>query len=94
MEVYIKNNDTFAPQRQYMVWKMKRTCLYNNYNQSLDISPIDTQKYDYNLNPAYDSWDVTRQTSAFGDFWRLTWNFGNNYDFSVTIKIKQTTKKY
>ena len=94
VDVYIKNNDTYYPQRQYMVWKMKRTCLYTNSNSSIDISPIDTQKFDFNLNPLYDSWDIVRNTTAFGEKWTLNWNFGNSYDFSVSIKIKTTTKKY
>ena len=95
VEVYMKNTDTYDPQRRYMVWKMKRSCVYNNYNVSYDISPTDTQKYDYGFNPAYDSWDIVRENDyPFGVKWRLDWDFGNYVDYSITIKLKVTTKKY
>ena len=94
VEIYMKNSDTYGPQRRYMVWKMKRSCVYSNSNVSFDISPVDTQKSDYGFNPAYDSWEIIRQPSAFGDYWFMNWSFGNYADYSITIKIKETTKKY
>jgi hypothetical protein len=94
VEVYMKNTDTYAPQRRYMVWKMKRSCVYDNYNTSYDISPVDIQKSDYGFDPAYDSWDITRSSSFIGTKWTMDWNFGNYADYSITIKLKVTYKKY
>lgn len=95
VEVYMKNSDTYYAQRRYMVWKMKRSCVYDNYNVSYDISPTDIQKYDYGFDPAYDSWDIVRENDyPFGVKWRMDWDFGNYVDYSITIKLKVTYKKY
>jgi hypothetical protein len=94
VEIYMKNSDTYAPQRRYMVWKMKRSCVYDTSNNSYDISPVDTQQYDYGFNPTYDSWSIDRSNSAYGVKWVMNWSFGNYADYSISIKIKTTTKKY
>ena len=94
VEIYMKNSDTYGPQRRYMVWKMKRSCVYSNSNVSFDISPVDTQKSDYGFNLAYDSWEIVRSSTAYGELWSMNWSFGNYADYSITIKIKEITKKY
>jgi len=95
VDFFIMNPDTYGPQRTYMTKSFKRRVHYDGYNTAIVLIPDETKKGDYNINPLYDSWDITIQNAGvYGNKYVLDWNLGNSYDFSVTMVVRWTTKKY
>jgi len=93
IDFYIMNNETYGPQRKYMTKSYKRRVHYDNYNSATILIPDETKEGD-TLNPAYESWSITTQSSIYGTKYVLDWNLDGAYDYSVTIVVKHTAKKY
>lgn len=93
IDFYIMNNESYVLQKKYMTKSYKRRVYYDNYNQATILIPDETKQGD-TLDPAYNSWSITTQTGIYGTKYVLDHTLDGSYDYSVTIVVRQTAKKY
>jgi len=93
IDFYIMNSEVQASNKKYMTKSYKRRVYYNNYNQATILIPDETKQGD-TLDPAYNSWSITTQTGIYGTKYVLDYTLDGSYDYSVTIVVRQTAKKY
>jgi hypothetical protein len=93
IDFYIMNNEVQVSNKRYMTKSYKRRVYYNTSNQPTILIPDETKQGD-TLNPLYDSWSITTVDTVYGTKYRLDYTLDSSYDYSVTIVVKQTAKKY
>lgn len=93
IDFYIMNSEVQVSNKKYMTKSYKRRVYYNNYNQATILIPDETKQGD-TLDPAYNSWSITTQTGIYGTKYVLDYTLDGSYDYSVTIVVRQTAKKY
>ena len=93
IDFYIMNSEVQVSNKKYMTKSYKRRVYYNTSNQPTILIPDETKQGD-TLDPQYNSWSITTADTIYGTKYVLDYTLDGSYDYSVTIVVRQTAKKY